>query len=217
MPAKSAILIALLFAALSISGIARADALSDLAAADSTKDRGDYDQAIQLYTRAINSAGGLDPVTRCAIYNNRGWALLLRASSGGGQPDFERSLADFNEAIRLSPQQWQPYHNRATAYRALNQDDRASADRNQAIRINADGVRKFEALTAAQVKTYSSDAVYPAPPPSQPQQQSGFAAPRSSEPSMADRMTETLKRQRRENCESWLRNPNRGKFSNPCS
>ena len=205
---------AFLLFACCVAGPAFADAWNDSDAGDKAKDRGQYDQAVELYTRAINASGNLDNIARCAFYNNRGWALLLRAKATGTRADYERALADFNEAIRQSPQQWQPFHNRGTVYRALGQPDRAVADRSQAIRMNADGVRKFEALTENQVKTYSSEAAYPAPPPQQ--QQAAQPAYRSNEPSMADRMAETLKRQKQERCQAWLNNPNRAKFSNPC-
>ena len=205
-----------LLLACSLSGLAHADAWSDSEAGDKAKDRGQYDQAIELYTRAINASGGLDSIARCAFHNNRGWALLLRANATGARGDYERALSDFNDAIRYSPQQWQPFHNRGTVYRVLGQADRATADRNQAIRMNPEGVRKFESLSENQMKTYSSDATYPTPPPQQQQQQSAQPTYRSNEPSMADKMAETMRRQKAERCQAWLNNPNRAKFSSPC-
>jgi tetratricopeptide (TPR) repeat protein len=196
------------------SGLAHADAWSDMEAGDKAKDRGQYDQAIELYTRGIGASGGLNNIARSAFHNNRGWALLLRARASGARSDYDYALADFSEAIRQSPQQWQPFHNRSSVYRALGQSDRATADRNQAIRMNPDGVRKFEALTETQAKTYSSEATFPQAPPEQ--QQSAQPAYRAPEPNMVDKMIETNKRQQRERCAAYMNNPNRAKFSNPC-
>ena len=201
MGAKTAVIAMFMFVTLDLVGPARADAVADGAAGDAAKNRGQFDQAIQLYTRAINTSGGLDPITRCAFYNNRGWALILRGNAGGGSKDFEQSLADFSEAIRLSPQQWQPFHNRGTAYRALGQNDRATVDRNQAIRMNAEGVRQFEALNPLQQKTHVGEATYPTPPPQQPAPSVNQGTYKYEQPDYMKRAEEARKRQNAANCE----------------
>jgi tetratricopeptide (TPR) repeat protein len=71
-----------------------------------------------------------------AAYNNRGVAYRVKANYG-------QSIDDFNEAIRLVPDNANAFNNRGVAYRNMGDLDRAVADYDQAIRIKADYVAAF--------------------------------------------------------------------------
>src|SRR5262245_54912324 len=66
---------------------------------------------------------------RAVAYTNRGIAY-------SGKKDYDRGIADFNEAIRLDPSLAEPYHNRGCAYQDKGNYDRAIADYSEAITID---------------------------------------------------------------------------------
>jgi lipoprotein NlpI len=74
-----------------------------------------WDRAEITYFRAIS-------------YNNSGRALDAKG-------DFDRALTDFNEAIRLDPQNASFYINRGNAYETKGDLDRAISDFDEAIRL----------------------------------------------------------------------------------
>jgi lipoprotein NlpI len=57
--------------------------------------------------------------------------------------DFERAIADYNEAIRLDPKNAVAFDNRAVAYRENGDPDRAIADCNEAIRLDPKSAGSF--------------------------------------------------------------------------
>ena len=120
-------------------------------------DKKDYDKAIADYNEAIR----LDPKLALA-YNNRGNAWRTRRSttrrsptttrqsgsiprmpspttteaSLGGKKDFDKAIADCNEAIRLDPKYALAYNNRGNAWHDKKNYDKAIADYNEAIRLD---------------------------------------------------------------------------------
>ncbi len=52
------------------------------------------------------------------------------------EEDFDRALADFNEAIRLDPKETLAFTGRAIAWYNKEEYDKAIADNTEAIRIN---------------------------------------------------------------------------------
>lgn len=66
---------------------------------------------------------------RVGAYNNRG--LAYRAKR-----EFDRAIADFNEALRLDPKYAGGYNNRGLVYSNKEDFERAIADFNEAIRLN---------------------------------------------------------------------------------
>jgi tetratricopeptide (TPR) repeat protein len=92
------------------------------------------DEAIAACTRRIDS--GIAGRPRAIAYHNRGVAL-------GRKGDYDRALADLNEAIRLDPNSAVAYNSRGIAYRLRANHghsradyDRAIADHTEAIRLN---------------------------------------------------------------------------------
>jgi len=67
---------------------------------------------------------------------NRAVAYVLRGMAYAGKKDYDRSIADFNEAIRINPNLAMAYNNRGSAVQSKGDYDRAIADYSEAIRIN---------------------------------------------------------------------------------
>jgi Flp pilus assembly protein TadD len=64
-------------------------------------------------------------------YYNRG---LARSNKG----DFERAIADFDQAIKLAPRDAEAYAGRANAYEELGNDVAAKADYKRALQLDPD-------------------------------------------------------------------------------
>ena len=87
----------------------------------------DYDRSIELLNRVIQNK-----VNLMISYNLRGNALAVIG-------EFEKSIADHAEAIRLNPDFFGNYINRGNTYIYIGQFERAIADCDRAIRINSNG------------------------------------------------------------------------------
>ena len=66
---------------------------------------------------------------RAVAYTNRGMAYA-------GKKDYDRAIADFNEAIKINPNLAMAYNNRGSAVQSKGDYDRAIADCSEAIRID---------------------------------------------------------------------------------
>src|SRR3984893_6792564 len=93
----------------------------------SREDRVESDLRINACTAVIQS-GRLTGA-------NQALALHHRANAYYSGKDYERAIADYNEAIRLDPTDANSFIDRAIAYRAKGDLDRAIADYNEAIRL----------------------------------------------------------------------------------
>ena len=83
------------------------------------------------FLKSGRAVGGR-PLPRKAL-----WALTgLRGAGYFKKNDFDHALADFNAAIRLSPDQTELYGLRGVLYVNLKQYERATADFNEALRLN---------------------------------------------------------------------------------
>jgi len=88
----------------------------------------DSDRRIAACTQIINGQGETAQ-NQAMGYNNRGMAYRAKG-------DLDRAIADYNEAIRLDPQDAADFNNRGVAYGAKGDLDRAIADYNEAIRLD---------------------------------------------------------------------------------
>ena len=71
---------------------------------------------------------GSIPKYACA-YHNRGYAWY-------GKKEYDKAIADYNEAIRLDPKDAMAYYNRGCAWSGKKEYDKAIADYNEAIRLD---------------------------------------------------------------------------------
>ena len=83
-------------------------------------------------------------------YNNRGVAYRLEAK-------YEEAIRDFDEAIRLVPDDAHAFNNRGVAYRNMGNFDRAVADYDRAISIKSDFTAAYynRGLVLADKKQYA--------------------------------------------------------------
>lgn len=106
---------------------ARADAHADLGLAWQAFVRSDYDRAIALYSRAIDS-GKLSGRHLPDAHHNRG-----RSYHALGQ--YDKSIADYGRIIELNPYFAQVYVSRGHAYRAQGRLDLAIKDYGQVVEL----------------------------------------------------------------------------------
>jgi tetratricopeptide (TPR) repeat protein len=104
------------------------DALNALSSGLSFKERGDYSGAIRRFSHALNS-GYLDPDNRAIALNNRG-------NCYAEQEKWEEALADYDQALLLTPGFFEAYFNRAGLYYQTGRLKEAAADYQQAIAQN---------------------------------------------------------------------------------
>ncbi len=87
-------------------------------------EKGDYEQALANYNKAVESAprAGLYRISRGLAYWNHG--------------DYDLALADFNKAVEILPGNPSYYHIRSLAYWKKGDFDKAIADCTKAIEID---------------------------------------------------------------------------------
>ena len=82
--------------------------------------------------QALQSAQWDEAIDACNVTlgsdRDNARAYILRARAYQGRHDFEKALADFNDAIRLAPKMPEAYYSRAVLYRKLGRDKDALAD-----------------------------------------------------------------------------------------
>ncbi|MGL5059475.1 MAG: tetratricopeptide repeat protein, partial [Microcoleus sp.] len=97
----------------------------------------DWDNTIAQLTTALSEAKpnktALDPA---AIYFYRGTAYSRKG-------EYERAIADYNQAIQLNPKLAEAFYNRGTAYSNKGEYDRAIADYDRAIQLNPKYAKAF--------------------------------------------------------------------------
>ena len=96
---------------------------------------GNYDLAIEYYTRCLNEG---DPTVgnQIIIFNNRGAAYMNKG-------DYDRAISDYDQSIRLKPDYAFAFNNRGNAYSDKGNYDRAIRDYDQAIRLRPDYALAF--------------------------------------------------------------------------
>ena len=82
-----------------------------------------YEQAIDFYTNRIRAK------PHASLYNSRG-------SVWDSKGEHDIAIADYNEAIRLEPNEAVVFHNRGSAWSAKKDYEKAIADYNEAIRLD---------------------------------------------------------------------------------
>ncbi|MCB2187135.1 MAG: tetratricopeptide repeat protein [Deltaproteobacteria bacterium] len=112
-----ALTLALFFA---VAPALAADPVDDIQAGNEAAREGNFERAIELYNRAIES-GLLSPGNLAVVYNNRGSAL-----DDSGQVD--QAIVDYTKAVKLDPSYAEAYYNRSFAYEKKKEFAKALAD-----------------------------------------------------------------------------------------
>jgi tetratricopeptide (TPR) repeat protein len=97
---------------------------------DCSSDRADRDSTIEACTALLQSAK-LNSADRADAFVSRGDTYAAK-----GQ--YDRAIQDYDEAIRLVPDDAAAFDNRGIAYRAKGDDDRAFEDFDQALQLKPD-------------------------------------------------------------------------------
>jgi tetratricopeptide (TPR) repeat protein len=91
----------------------------------------DYEQAITTFSRALEQTQDfVRAFDKSTLYFYRGLAYCFKSNR-----DYDRAIADFNEAIQYKPNLTQAYNNRGNAYANKGEYDHAIADYNLAIQL----------------------------------------------------------------------------------
>src|ERR1051325_5027719 len=106
--AKAFSLLLALSAVLLLPSRGSAQGLEELRAGTRAMTSGDLDAAIERYNAALR-AGDLAPPILAIVYNNRG-------AAHGGKKDYDKALADYNEALKQNPNFGDAYNNRGNTY-----------------------------------------------------------------------------------------------------
>jgi len=130
--------------------------------------KGDHDQAISDFTRAIE----LNPRYANAYYNRgiayddkgqydraisdytraielnpkHAKAYITRGIAHGSKGQFDRAISDFNAAIEIDPGGAGVYYNRGLAYRLKGQYDQAISDYTKAIEVNPENRSAYNSM-----------------------------------------------------------------------
>jgi tetratricopeptide (TPR) repeat protein len=118
----------LLFACANLFGATVTKSFRELTAkGDADLKAGDLDDAIAEYNRII--ALNLTP-------QQASLAVMARGNCYYAKHDFDRAIADFDQALRLDPKNAGAYGNRANALQARGDADDAIKDYNESLRLN---------------------------------------------------------------------------------
>jgi tetratricopeptide (TPR) repeat protein len=113
-----------------VAGVITVGLFAGMAAADDKQTcvKASGDLAIAACTRAIASGQ----------YNTHDLGTLYfdRGAEYAGKGEHDRAIQDYDQAIRLNPQDADAFHNRGAEYARKGQHDRAIKDFDQAIRLN---------------------------------------------------------------------------------
>ncbi|GHV79053.1 hypothetical protein AGMMS49944_08440 [Spirochaetia bacterium] len=96
--------------------------------------RGEYEKAIEDYTRAIN----IDP--------NLAYAYCNRGNAYGENGDYEKAIADYTRAINIDPEYTLAYINRGEVYTHQGEYDSAIDDYIQALRLDPNDANAKQGL-----------------------------------------------------------------------
>jgi tetratricopeptide (TPR) repeat protein len=114
--------------------------------------RGDFEETIRLFTRALKAEDFTkDDRTKAAsvlagAYNDRGFSKMNRG-------DYAEAIADFDAAIRFMPDLAMAYDNRGIAYARMGQFEKAIADYDAALRLQPGYLLAYNNRCAAYLDT----------------------------------------------------------------
>ena len=120
-----------------------AAAVSDSVTADGDEhyNRGEFGEAVESYTRAVQTCS--DNTTLALLYNNRGHAKYMLV-------DFYSARDDYDLAVRMDPKLEIAYYNRATINYRMGEFRTALEDFNIATSLAPDNAEFREGLQSCQ-------------------------------------------------------------------
>jgi len=124
------------------SGALRAESLNALI--KRCNDAGESHQRVESCTQLLTSKG-FDTSDRAHIFNNRGIAY-------DELKEFDKAIADYDQAIALKPDFSWAYHNRGIAHRRRGDIEKAIADHTEALRLDPDFAEAFNSRGNAYAK-----------------------------------------------------------------
>lgn len=129
-----------------LPALAPADVMDDANDGVRAHENGRFDEAMFLYTRAIDSKELPDGDNLLSyLYNNRGLLYVKRH-------DYDKAMADFNAAIGHKPD-YIFHFNRGRLLMHLERDQEAIQDFTQSLMRNPDFTRAFHARGLAKLNT----------------------------------------------------------------
>ena len=111
-------------------GVVPADTIDDLERAYHAQRQGDYDTAIDYYSRLLKG--------RTLRTSQRAVVYLLRGESYKDKGEFGRAIRDFERALKLKPNYPQAYFFRGVCHEAEGRLDEAIKDVAKALELNPD-------------------------------------------------------------------------------
>ena len=103
------------------------------------------DSSIAACTRVLARGVAENRERRLGAFLSRGYAY-------DGRGDYDRAIADYNEAIRLDPKEAVPYRARAMAFKGKGDLDHAIADYSEAIRLDPEDASNYSSRAEAYLK-----------------------------------------------------------------
>ena len=120
------------------TSLGRAGGFEDAEAGFEAQKRGDYDKAIVLFTKAIES-GELSVKQLAIIYGGRGNVWCDKG-------DYDKAISDYTKAIEINPQYANAYYNRGYVWGDKGKYDKAISDYTKVIEINPKHVSAYNGL-----------------------------------------------------------------------
>jgi len=121
---------------ISFGGPAMGEGYDDAKAGVTELSNGNDAEAIRLLTRALDS-GRIAQGDLGAAHFDRGLAWANRG-------EYDKAIADYDDAIRFNPHLADAYHSRGVAWVKKGEYDKAIADFDQAIRLDAQDAESFD-------------------------------------------------------------------------
>ena len=138
------------FLILAGTAVASASGLDDAKAGLAAAQRGEYDQALRLYSSAL-AAGDMSPFNVMLAYHNRGNTYQSKG-------DYERAIGEYDTAIKLRPDYAEAWFARGRAHFALAQFAAAITDFRQSLKLEPTDAYSAIWLHLAQSNSDASDA-----------------------------------------------------------
>jgi tetratricopeptide (TPR) repeat protein len=113
-----------------------AGGLDDAKAGIEAFDGRNYDEAIRLFTKAIES-GELSREDLWAVY-------VLRGLAWDNKKDYDKAIADYTKAIEINPKNAEAYYSRGNAWYDKGNNEKAIADYTKVIEINPKDAEAYD-------------------------------------------------------------------------